>query len=297
MDKLDWCNYLIFISPIHWFGLPAMLKGWCDKVLARGYAYGSGKWFDSGVFLGKRALLCMTTGAPEFMYKADHIQGDIRDITYPITHGIFWFCGFAPVQSHFVYSPSYGTDASRAEELARWGEYVGRIDTAPTIRYRGFTEVQAQHKAKDTAAETAQTYKYSQKCFCGAVETATNADPMMQAYCHCSDCQAYTGAAFMPFYAFPPGSLVVLKGAHHIKTINKYGRTARRFCGLCSAQVVNEPAGVPLLSVSAVSMKATNPDVKFTAACHIMYTERMMDIKDGLPKYKGFPGHSEQMSE
>lgn len=48
MDKLLWCDLLIFQCPINWFGLPSMLKGWCDKVLASGFAYGGGKWYNKG---------------------------------------------------------------------------------------------------------------------------------------------------------------------------------------------------------------------------------------------------------
>jgi NAD(P)H dehydrogenase (quinone) len=171
MDKIVWCDYMIFHCPIHWFGLPAMLKGWCDKVLARGFAYGGGKWYDSGKFLGKKALLCMTTGAPEFMYKADHIQGDIRDIVFPVTHGIFWFCGFTPLQSHFVYSAGHGTETERAGHLSKWRALLEGIESAPAIRYRGFTEVVSQAKEQEAPSPVMRFY---QKCFCGAVESGTN---------------------------------------------------------------------------------------------------------------------------
>jgi hypothetical protein len=171
MDKLVWCDYLIFNCPLHWFGLPTVIKGWCDKVLARGFAYGSGAWYDTGKFLGKKALLCMTTGGPENMYKADHIQGDIRDITYPITHGIFWFCGFTPLQSHFVYGPGYASEDQRAQHLAQYREKMLNIHKAPTIRYRGFADVVSQHKQKEVPSPV---MKYQQKCFCGAVESGSN---------------------------------------------------------------------------------------------------------------------------
>ena len=46
------------------------------------YRINVGKWYDVGVFKGKKALLCMTTGAPEFMYNPDGIQGDIDTVSY-----------------------------------------------------------------------------------------------------------------------------------------------------------------------------------------------------------------------
>lgn len=33
LARLRWCDTIIFIYPTWWFGLPAMLKGWLDRVL------------------------------------------------------------------------------------------------------------------------------------------------------------------------------------------------------------------------------------------------------------------------
>jgi len=68
MDKLDGCDVLIFQFPLWWLGLPAILKGWVDKVLAVGRAYGGGRYFDQGLFAGKRALCALTVGGPEPVY-------------------------------------------------------------------------------------------------------------------------------------------------------------------------------------------------------------------------------------
>jgi len=137
MDKVAWCDLLIFQCPINWFALPAMLKGWVDKVFASGFAYGGGKWYDVGIFKGKKALLSITTGAPGFMFLSDGIQGDIDQILFPITHGIFFFCGFTPLKPYVVYSPSHVDEATRTNFLAAYGEFITNIDTAPVLKYRG----------------------------------------------------------------------------------------------------------------------------------------------------------------
>jgi NAD(P)H dehydrogenase (quinone) len=33
MEKFIWCDTLIFTFPLWWFGLPAILKGWVDRIL------------------------------------------------------------------------------------------------------------------------------------------------------------------------------------------------------------------------------------------------------------------------
>ena len=103
-------------------------------------------WYDKGAFVGKKALLCMTTGAPEFMFKAGHIQGDIRDIVFPITHGIFYFCGFTPLESYFVYGPTHGDDAYRVGLLEKYAAYLQNIESAPVIQYPTLEEIEAANK-------------------------------------------------------------------------------------------------------------------------------------------------------
>lgn len=136
MEKLSWCDYLVFICPMHWFSLPAMLKGWIDKVFASSFAYSGGKWYDNGNFRGKKALLTVTTGAPEFMYRSDGINGEINSILFPTTHGLFYFCGMTAIESFIVYSPSHGTQEYRESELKRYANLISTIDTAPTLHFR-----------------------------------------------------------------------------------------------------------------------------------------------------------------
>ena len=39
VDDVRWCDTLIFVYPTWWYGLPAMLKGWMDRVLLPGVAF------------------------------------------------------------------------------------------------------------------------------------------------------------------------------------------------------------------------------------------------------------------
>ena len=40
MEKLEWCDLTIWQFPLWWFGLPAVFKGWVDRVFAMGRIYG-----------------------------------------------------------------------------------------------------------------------------------------------------------------------------------------------------------------------------------------------------------------
>ena len=47
--------HIILHFPLWWFGVPAILKGWFDRVLVKGFAYDAGKVFATGLLRGKTA--------------------------------------------------------------------------------------------------------------------------------------------------------------------------------------------------------------------------------------------------
>jgi NAD(P)H dehydrogenase (quinone) len=65
-EKLLWADFVIFQFPLWWYSVPAILKGWFDRVFASGFVYGKeiGR-YDSGGLRGRRAMLSTTTGSPE----------------------------------------------------------------------------------------------------------------------------------------------------------------------------------------------------------------------------------------
>jgi len=122
--KVEWCDLMIWQFPLWWFSVPAILKGWVDRVFAMGRVYGQGRIYDSGVFRGKRAVLSVTTGGPEASYVRGGFNGDINAILRPIHRGMLRFVGFDVLAPHIVYGPVRQSDAQRSEVVAAW---VGRL--------------------------------------------------------------------------------------------------------------------------------------------------------------------------
>ena len=60
---------LILIFPIWWMSLPAILKGFLDKVMLRGFAYESGKYGIKGLLPIKSAKMITTAGVPKFVLR------------------------------------------------------------------------------------------------------------------------------------------------------------------------------------------------------------------------------------
>jgi NAD(P)H dehydrogenase (quinone) len=130
MDKLAWCDMVVLQFPLWWFGMPAILKGWVDRVFAMGKIYGGGRWYDQGEFKGKRAMCAITIGGPASMYQADGLNGDIHQILFPIHHGMLYFTGFSVLPPVLVHSPARMTDAEREATLH---QYQGTLLTLEDI--------------------------------------------------------------------------------------------------------------------------------------------------------------------
>lgn len=127
LKKLESCDLFIMQFPLWWFGMPAMMRGWVDRVFAMGRAYGNGKLYNEGVFKGKRAFLSLTTGGPAASYQKDGFNGDINGILRPIHRGILQFVGFSVLAPHIVYGPVRLTDEERQAQLAAYAERLKTI--------------------------------------------------------------------------------------------------------------------------------------------------------------------------
>lgn len=150
MEKLFWCDALIFQFPLWWFGLPAILKGWVDRVFAAGgRVYGAGKIYDKGVLSGKRGMCAVTIGGSEAMYSEKGINGDLATILFPVHHGIFYFTGCAVIEPFVVHAPARIDDDARRAHLARYRERVLALDTAPTIAYRTLADYDERFVLKE----------------------------------------------------------------------------------------------------------------------------------------------------
>lgn len=123
-DKLRWANVVILQFPLWWYSMPAILKGWVERVYAYGFAYGVGehsdaRWgdrFGEGTMAGKRAMLVVTVGGWESHYGPRGINGPIDDILFPINHGILYYPGFDVLPPFVIYRTSR-TDEKRFSNI------------------------------------------------------------------------------------------------------------------------------------------------------------------------------------
>lgn len=129
MQKVEWCDLMIWQFPLWWFSVPGILKGWVDRVFAMGRFYGMGRIYDQGILRGKRAMLSLTTGGPVESYTKDGFNGDIQAILRPIHRGMLQFPGFDVLSPQIVYGPVRLTAERRTEILAEYAQRLRNIET------------------------------------------------------------------------------------------------------------------------------------------------------------------------
>ncbi|MFO1088518.1 MAG: NAD(P)H-dependent oxidoreductase [Hyphomicrobiales bacterium] len=132
-EKLARADLLILQFPIWWFGMPAILKGWADRVFARGFAYLPGRKYDTGMFRGKTAMVSMTTGTSADTYAPDGIDGDVLTVLWPIHNGLFRYSGFDVLPPFVAYMPGRLDAAGRAAQLQAYRERLTQLDTIPRL--------------------------------------------------------------------------------------------------------------------------------------------------------------------
>ena len=112
---------MIFIYPLWWAGMPAMLKGYIDRVFTEGFAYRISDKGISGLLAGKKIFLFTTMGASMGDYEESGFLKSMGQIT---DTGIFTFCGCEVIGHKYFPSVPYVTDSDRKKMLEEVRELV-----------------------------------------------------------------------------------------------------------------------------------------------------------------------------
>ncbi|AVQ34488.1 flavodoxin family protein [Staphylococcus muscae] len=135
-EKLLWADFVIFQFPLWWFSVPAILKGWFDKVLLFSGVYG-GEYgrYNEARLTDKLAMISTTTGSPEGSYASNGFSGDIHEqILFHINHGMFYFTGMTPLEPFVAYTVSH-SEEDRKNYLKEFEEKLKNIEQIKRIEY------------------------------------------------------------------------------------------------------------------------------------------------------------------
>jgi len=113
-------DYLHFVYPIWWSGMPAILKGYLDRVFAFGFAYINNGETVKGNLHGKKAVIYNTHGEPLSKLIESGVLDGMNTI---VKKGIFDFCGIETIAHH------YFEDGKNSEMLSHQ-DIIAKVKTS-----------------------------------------------------------------------------------------------------------------------------------------------------------------------
>lgn len=128
LARLQRADLLVLLFPLWWFGMPAILKGWIDRVFLSGITYGRTAVFEHGRLRGKRALVAVTTGAPEHAFGTESLNGDILNILQPLHRGVLGFTGMTVLPPFVGYHVPYISPSEREHLLSQWQAHLEQLN-------------------------------------------------------------------------------------------------------------------------------------------------------------------------
>lgn len=114
-DSILWADHLVWVHPVWWGGLPAVTKGFVDRLFLPGMAYKyrpNSVWWDK-LLSGKTAHIITTLDQPGWYYRLFFGRPSVNQLKKSILE----FCGIKPVKVTYVGVIRNSTDAQRTKWL------------------------------------------------------------------------------------------------------------------------------------------------------------------------------------
>ena len=127
-------DLLVLTFPVFWFSLPAILKGWIDRVFLSGPFYGGRRIYGRGGLAGKRAFCAFSMGGREHMFGADGIHGPLAGgMLCHLLQGTLGYVGLAVHEPFIAYHVPYVDAAAREAMLEDLRACVRVLDARPVM--------------------------------------------------------------------------------------------------------------------------------------------------------------------
>lgn len=125
-DFISWADQIIFVYPIWWTGMPAIMKGYIDRVFSYGFAYRYDQGVQKGLLTGKKTVIVNSHGKSNAEYQA---MGMDKALVLTSDTGIFTYCGLE-IKKHFYFDKA---DRASAENISEWENQIKMLFEEKTI--------------------------------------------------------------------------------------------------------------------------------------------------------------------
>ncbi|MCC3216755.1 NAD(P)H-dependent oxidoreductase [Chryseobacterium sp. X308] len=127
-EYISWAEQITFIYPIWWTGLPAMMKGYIDRVFSYGFAYRYDQGIQKGLLKGKKTVIINTHGKSHEEYEK---TGMDKALTLTSDNGIFIYSGFEIIR-HLFFDKA---DKASPENLEIWKGQIRNLYSEHALNY------------------------------------------------------------------------------------------------------------------------------------------------------------------
>ncbi|KAI1446922.1 Mss4-like protein [Annulohypoxylon stygium] len=141
-------------------------------------------------------------------------------------------------------------------------------------------------------------------CHCGRIKYwLSRSAPLTSKFCHCIDCQSLHGAPFQWAAIFEKSDLHFERGVeglafyHSPDKSTEHKLPCKVSCAFCHSPIMDEGRRMVLMFPGIVEFGDAERKKLFDPQCHIFYSQRVVDIHDGKPKWSKLDGSSELMKE
>lgn len=115
--KIIWANHIVIIHPVWWGGVPALLKGFFDRILLPGFAFkykeNSPLW--DKLLTGKTGHIIYTSDTPTWLYKYVFLSPSVNQVKKRTLQ----FCGITPVKVTAIAPIRKSSQKFREDWLAK----------------------------------------------------------------------------------------------------------------------------------------------------------------------------------
>ncbi|WP_165045585.1 NAD(P)H-dependent oxidoreductase [Dysgonomonas sp. ZJ709] len=118
-EYILWADHITFIYPIWWTGMPAIMKGYIDRVFSYGFAYRYDQGIQKGLLGNKPTIIINTHGKSNAEYEA---IGMDKALLLTSDMGIYTYCGL-DIRKHFFFDKA---DKTTPESVDGWIEQLFR---------------------------------------------------------------------------------------------------------------------------------------------------------------------------
>lgn len=121
LDAIHWSDHQVWIHPLWWLGMPAIMKGFFDRAFLPGIVFKSNKGsLSEGLLKGRTGRIITTAGdLSENVYEDEYSSSGLIQLQ----KGILEYCGVDSIQNNFI-GPLYELNE---DDRKKWLEEIASI--------------------------------------------------------------------------------------------------------------------------------------------------------------------------